>query len=546
MPIPEPRRLTSLVLAALGGLATDAAFPGLGWWPMAFVGVALLFLALGRDSARWNALVGLVFGLAFFLPHIVWAEYAVGPVPWLALSVAEAGFVALVGAAWSWARRGATIWWRARWQVPAFAVLWVGVEELRSVWPFGGFPWGRLAFSQADSPLARWAWAGGVPLLSGLVVIGGVVLALGLLALRRLDLGAASGAVLLVAVLVGSGLLVPLDTRDEAGRLVVGAVQGNVPNRGLDSFAQERQVLDNHVAGTFTLAEEHGAGGLDLVLWPENGSDIDPRADAAAAEAVTAAARAVDAPLLVGTLEYPADGGRLNVALLWDPESGAGPAYAKQRPAPFAEYIPFREIARQFSAAVDRVRTDMLPGTEPGVLDVPVPRLGRDVPIGVGICFEVAYDRIIRESVQLGAELLVIPTNNATFGFTDESTQQLAMSRIRAIEHGRATVQISTVGVSALITPNGNVLERTELFTADTLADDLVLRTSLTPATRFGDGLTWTVRALAVAVVLAGMAGAARTRRDVRSTPARRDVRSTGARAVPGSRPGVTGRAGAR
>lgn len=513
MPIPEPRRLTSLVLAAVGGLATDAAFPGLGWWPLALVGVALLFLALGRDSARWSTLVGFVFGLAFFLPHIVWAEYAVGPVPWLALSVLQAGFVGLFGAAWAWARRGATIWWRARWQVPAFAVLWVGVEELRSVAPFGGFPWGRLAFSQADSPLGRWAWGGGTPLLSLLVALGGVLLALGLLALRRLDLGAASGAVLLVAALVGSGLLVPLDTREEAGRLVVGAVQGNVPNRGLDSFAQQREVLDNHVAGTYALAQERGPGTLDVVLWPENGSDIDPRADAAAADVVAGAARAVDAPLVVGTLAYPAEGGRYNISLLWDPQTGPGAVYAKQRPAPFAEYIPFRDVARRFSDAVDRVRTDMLPGTEPAVLDVPVERLGRDVRLGVGICFEVAYDRIVRESVQLGAEILVIPTNNATFGFTDESTQQLAMSRLRAIEHGRATVQISTVGVSALITPNGRVLEQTSLFTADTLADDLALRTTLTPATRYGDVLTWGLRALAVLVVGAGMAGAARTAR---------------------------------
>ncbi|WP_225754532.1 apolipoprotein N-acyltransferase [Actinotalea sp. Marseille-Q4924] len=521
MPIPEPRRLTSVVLAALGGLATDAAFPGLGWWPLALVGVALLFLALGRDSARWNTLVGTVYGLCFFLPHILWAEYAVGAVPWVALSVLEAGFVGLLGAGWSWARRGAAIWWRARWQVPAFAVLWVGMEELRSVWPFGGFPWGRLAFSQADSPLARWAWAGGVPLLSLLVVGGGVLVALAVLALRRLDLGAASGALLLVAVVVGSGLLVPLDTRDEVGRLAVGAVQGNVPNRGLDSFSQQREVLENHVAGTYALAQQEGAGALDVVLWPENGSDIDPRVDADAAELVTGAARAVGAPVLVGTLEYPADGGRYNVTLLWDPETGPGPVYAKQRPAPFAEYIPFRDVARRFSDAVDRVRTDMLPGTEPAVLDVPVERLGRDVRLGVGICFEVAYDRIIRESVQRGAELLVIPTNNATFGLTDESTQQLAMSRIRAIEHGRATVQISTVGVSALITPNGRVLDETELFTAATLTDDLALRTTLTPATRYGDVLTWTLRVLAVVVVASGAAGAMRTRREHGRTPDR-------------------------
>jgi apolipoprotein N-acyltransferase len=297
----------------------------------------------------------------------------------------------------------------------------------------------------------------------------------------------------------------------------VGAVQGNVPNRGLDSFAQEREVLQNHVTGTFELAQEVGQGTLDVVLWPENGSDIDPRADEGAGIVVDEAARAVGAPILVGTLEYPPDGGRLNVALLWDPEDGPVDAYAKQRPAPFAEYIPLRDVARRFSDAVDRVRTDMLPGTEVAVVGLPSERLGRTVPMGVGICFEVAYDRIIREAVQEGAEILVIPTNNATFGFTAESTQQLAMSQLRAIEHGRATVQISTVGVSGVITPRGQVLDRTELFTADRMVADLPLRTELTPATRFGDAVVWSVRVLAVLVVLAGMAGAARVRRHERA-----------------------------
>ena len=178
VPLPEPRRGATLLLALAGGLLTDAGFPGLGVWPLAFVGVALLFLALARDSARWNALVGLVYGLAFFLPHITWAEEAVGAVPWLALALLQAIAVALFGAAWAWARRGAVIWHKTRLQVPVFAVLWVGMEEARSVAPFGGFPWGRLAVSQADSPLGRWAWAGGTPLVSGLVVVIGVLLAL--------------------------------------------------------------------------------------------------------------------------------------------------------------------------------------------------------------------------------------------------------------------------------------------------------------------------------------------------------------------------------
>ena len=520
MPLVAPRRGTTLLFAVAGGLLTDAGFPGLGWWPATFVGIALLFLALARDSARWNAVVGMTFGLAFFLPHITWAEEAVGLVPWIGLSVLEAVFVALTGAAWAWARRGAVIWHRASLQVPAFAILWVGAEEVRSVAPFGGFPWGRLAFSQADSPLARWAWVGGAPLVSATVVIVGVVLALALVSLRRIDVGTASGHVLVAAVVVGSAWALPLDTAAQDGRLTVAAVQGNIPNRGLDSFDQQREVLDNHVAGTLALVgRPELANGLDVVLWPENGSDIDPRVDAQASAQITQAAQAVGAPILVGTLEYPESGGRLNIALMWDPVLGAVDSYAKQHPAPFAEYIPMRSIARQFSEAVDRVRTDMLPGTEVGVVTLISPRLDRDVLLGDVICFEVAYDDLVRDAVKAGAEMLVVQTNNATFGLTDESTQQMAMSRLRAIEHGRATVQISTVGVSGIITPNGLVKHPTGLFTAEQIISRIPLRTELTPATQFGDALAWTLRGLAVLVTLAGMAGAAKIRRAERPAP---------------------------
>ena len=519
MPFAAPRRGTSLLLAVAGGVLCDTAFPGLGWWPAAFFAVAVLALALGRDSARWNFLVGFVFGLAFFLPQILWAELAVGPVPWLALSAAEAGFVGLFGAAWSWARRGVVIWGHARWQVPAAAVLWVGLEEARSVMPFGGFPWGRLAFSQADSPLARFAWLGGAPLVSFLVVVVGMLLAVALRRLRLLDVGTASGAFVLAMLTLGAGWLVPLDTAAQDGRLEVGAVQGDVPDLGLDSFDQARQVLDNHVAGTRALLGTVAPGELDLVLWPENGADYDPRTDAETGRAVAAVAREVDAPLLLGTLEYPPTGGRLNIAMLWDPQRGPIETYAKQHPAPFAEYIPMRQIARLFSPEVDRVRTDMIPGTRVGLIPVEVPRLDRTVGVADVICFEVAYDDIVRDAVAAGGEILVVQTNNATFGRTDESTQQLAMSRLRAIEHGRATVQISTVGVSAVISPSGVVTQQTELFTPAQLVASLPLRTTLTPATQYGDVVSWALRALAVAVVLAGAGGAARVRRPQREVP---------------------------
>src|SRR5690606_34631175 len=247
--------------------------------------------------------------------------------------------------------------------------------------------------------------------------------------------------------LVLASLMIPLDTVAQDGALRVGAVQGNVPEPGrLDAVGERRQVLDNHVAGTRALLDQVAPGELDVVLWPENGTDIDPQVDEEAARLIDDVAQEVAAPMLVGTVQYPPTGGRYNTAVLWEPGVGPVATYSKQRPAPFAEYIPMRSFVRHFSDAVDLVTRDMLPGPEPGVVPMHSPRLERTVVLGDVICFEVAYDAIVREAVAEGGELLVVQTNNASFGWSDESTQQLAMSRLRAIEHGRATVQISTVG----------------------------------------------------------------------------------------------------
>jgi apolipoprotein N-acyltransferase len=520
VPARDPSRWWSAVQALLGGLLTWSAFPDLGWWFAAAPGVALLVLALRRDSARWNALIGLIWGVAFFLPLLTWADEAVGPVPWVALSVAEGGFVALLGAAWTWARRGEAVWRRASLQLVVFPVLWVAVEELRSRWPFGGFPWGRLAFSQADSPVVALARLGGAPLVSAVVAAAGVALALAWLAARRFALLPTLGRLAVAGALLVVGLLVPLGTRAESGMLTVGAVQGNVSEPGLHAFDNRREVLDNHLAGTRALLDRVGPGDLDVVLWPENGTDIDPQVDRGAAADIDATARAVEAPLLVGTVEYPESGGRYNTVLLWEPGEGPVARYSKQRPAPFAEYIPLRDLVRPFSSAVDLVRNDMLPGTGPAVVPLESARLGRTVGLGTVICFEVAYDGIVREAVREGAEVLVVPTNNASFGETAESTQQLAMSRFRAVELGRATVQVSTVGVSAVIAPNGAVAERTDLFTADQMVHRLPLRESLTPAARLGDWPGGVAAALAVVMTLAGAAGARRVRRADRPEPA--------------------------
>ncbi len=492
-----------MLLCILGALTTEAAFPGRSWWPLAPVGIALLLLALGGATVPRALAYGWLWGAVFFLIHLWWAEEAAGAAPWVLLGIAEAGFVAVFAAAWVLVRRWGPVERHPALAVVAVASLWVATETARGLVPFGGMPWGKLAFSQTTGPLLRLASLGSETLVSGVVVAVGALVALAFAHLRHARVGRASGAVVVAAGLVGVGLVVPVDTRAESGTLRVGAVQGNVPGPGLDAFAVRRDVLERHVTGTEALLEEVEPGELDVVLWPENSTDIDPRVDAEAGQLVERAATAVGAPILVGGQRYT-DNHRYNEAILWAPGEGQVDVYAKQRPAPFAEYIPLREVARMVTDAVDLVSIDMLPGEEVGVVELDSARLGRVVDLAVGICFEVAYADLIRDSVLAGGELLVIPTNNASFGYTQESSQQLAMSVFRAVEHGRSTVQISTVGISGIVAPNGVVTQSSGLFTADRFVASLPLRTSLTVADRLGVWPTVTVAAFAVVLVVAG------------------------------------------
>ncbi len=495
--------LRNLGLAAGAGLVLTLAFPDRGWWPAAILALALLWWALERASAWGGFFRGWAFGIAFLLPHVWWAHEAVGAIPWAALALAEGVAFGLFGAAWAHVRRSGML--GSRWlEAPVFALLWVGMEELRSVVPFGGFPWGRVGFAMVDSPLARLAWLGGAPAVALATVLAGALLGFAFEAMRgRRPLAVAVAPVVAIGVVV-VGLVVPLSSQATDGTMRLGIVQGNVPNDGLDSFAQARLVTENHLAGTHALMDTD-PGEVDLLVWPENAADIDPRVDAQTAADVTEAARTAGAPLLFGTIDYSPADGRYNTSLLWSQSGTVLAEYRKQRPAPFAEYIPIRSFARIFSADVDRVTADVLPGEGPAVMDVPVKALGRAVTIGTVICFEVVYDDIVRQAVTNGGEAIIVQTNNATFGLTSESTQQLAMTRLRAIEFGRATVQASTVGVSAVVTPTGRVVQSTELFTADQMYATVPLRTDLTPAARIGTPLHWTFLAVSGLLVFFAM-----------------------------------------
>jgi apolipoprotein N-acyltransferase len=307
----------------------------------------------------------------------------------------------------------------------------------------------------------------------------------------------------------------------QSGVLHAGVVQGDVPNPGDDAAYNAAAVLRNHLDGTRALADDEAsraAAGdrtpLDVVLWPEDSTGYDPQQEPTMAQMLDEVARETGTPLLLGAQEWPETGGRYNVMLLWQDGQGVTQRYAKQHPAPFGEYIPWRPFFRLFSHQVDRVTTDMIAATNPPVVDVPAAGLGRDMRVGLAICFEVAYDEILRDAVRRGAEVLVVPTNNASFGVSPESTQQLQMTRLQAIASGRAAVQVSTVGVSGVVAPDGTLVARTGLFTADRINALLPLRTTWTPAVAAGYWPGWAVSTSGGLLALGGLAfGIARRRR---------------------------------
>ncbi len=489
-PDPAPLRLpVAVVMAVAAGLALLLAFPPYGWWPLAPVGVALLAAATHRRRLRAGAGLGFLTGVTLFAPLLVWTNLHTGYLPWVLLSLLQASYLALLGVATAWvsplADRIPAMW-------PALTgVLWVGQEALRDRTPFGGFPWGRLAFSQDDSPLLRLAALGGAPLVTFGVALAGGLLVAGAWWLVRARRGPtvrsrwAPAACAAAVVLLAGGLAVPVGAPSPGDQVTVAIVQGNVPRLGLDFNAQRQAVLDNHVNATMNLAAEVAAGARprpDLVVWPENSSDIDPLRNPAAGARISAATEAVGVPILVGAvLVGPEQGQVRNAGLLWHP--GTGPdleqLYIKRHPVPFAEYVPLRRIARMVSDQVDRVRSDFVAGSEPGVM-----RAG-PVVLGDVICFEVAYDGLVRDTVVGGAQLLVVQTNNATFDEA-EARQQLAMVRLRAVEHGRPALMASTVGVSGFVTPDGRVSDATGFNTRAVVVRQLRLADGRTLATRLG------------------------------------------------------------
>ena len=521
------RRLTRLVCAVAGGVLLFTSFPSLNWWWGAVVGAALLAWVLKHPATTpvGGLGYGFLFGLAFYLPLLPWISTLVGAVPWTVLAMTCALFPAIFGLCAVLVRQlpGWPVW---------FALVWTAQEWLKSIVPFGGFPWGSVAFGQAQGPFLPLVQLGGTALLSmAIVLVGFSATAIELEIVKWWHTGnrAARGAsgeeparadaappavvlpgVCICLVLFASVIVWPQVRHAGTGSggepsVTVAVVQGNVPRLGLDFNAQRRAVLDNHVRETLRLAEDVRSGQApqpQFVIWPEDSSDIDPLVNVDAALEISQAATAIGAPILIGTVSEvpgspPENPQYTNTMIVWNPSTGPADRHDKEVVQPFGEYLPMPWLFKHLSGYATRAGNM-------------VPRPGRDVvhiagvPVGVATCWEVIFDRGPRKAVLNGAQLLAVPSNNATFNKT-MSEQQLGFAKVRAVEHDRYVVVAGTTGISAVIAPDGAELVRTDFFQPDYLDIQVRLKTKLTPATRWGPMLQWLLVAAAGAAILAGI-----------------------------------------
>ncbi len=443
------------------------------------IGVAgLLWLARELRDARTRtvAITGLLFGLSFMGPTIWWMN-AVSGAAYVGLVILQSLFFIPIMLALRAATR------LKAWPLWAAAV-WVMGEFARSVFPFTGFPWARLAHTSIDTPFKSYARLLAMPGTSAVLVVVAALLVIVVTgeSFRRRTVAAASIVGLLLL-----GALFPTGIASAAGSRQVALVQGDVPGVFLTWPRGEIFVL--HAAETDKLAEAIEAGSVpkpDMVLWPENSTDIDPNFDQGVRARIEGLSARIGAPILVGgLLDGPTVTTSYNAGEVWD-ENGPGDRYVKLKPVPFGEYVPWRKQAGAIFGRLARdIPRDMLAGDEPGAMEI------ANTKIGDTICYDIAYDSVTHRAINGGAQLLVVQTSNAAFTGTSQPEQQWDISRLRAVETGRWVVVPSTNGISGVVDPDGDVIQRAPMHEPALINQKVQLADGKTPAFTVGAPLEY-------------------------------------------------------
>jgi len=499
-PVNAPDRETSAapvsrVLLSLGaGFLVALSLPPWGWWPLAIVGIALFQVAADGATRRLHHVaIGAAFAFAWLAMGVGWMWQLTAP-----------GYVVASALYAVWHGAAALVVARSRWQVLARPAAHTLVEALRCSFPFGGAPLATLGISQVAGPLGGLARVGGVILITWVAFQVGVAVTVVARSIGRPTDRIAAGALLAALVVTMLSFVAPRGTG--TGRFLdVAAVQGGGEQGTRAIDVPTRVVTGRHLEATATIAP---SAELDLVLWPENVIDT---ADFAASEqlaAVAAEAARLDVPFAVGVTEdVPGQPGRVtNAQVVVTPTGEVTSRYDKVRRVPFGEYVPMRGLLEALGAPVDQVPTNAIAGTTPAVLDLP-----DGTRLGVVISWEVFFGGRAGEGVDYGAEVIVNPTNGASYTGTIVQTQQVASSRLRAIETGRWVVQAAPTGFSAFVSPGGQVLDRTSVGEQEVIRREIELRDGRTWYAHIGDAPIIVAAALALAAAAASTFAGRRT-----------------------------------
>ncbi|MFF0343065.1 apolipoprotein N-acyltransferase [Kribbella sp. NPDC004875] len=502
------RLLPRVAVAVLAGVLLGFAFEPHDHPWLTIVAVPLFLAALNGISMKAGFLVGAGFGIAYYAVMVPWLSVIGGDAA-IALAILEGLFYAVFGLF-------ATQVLKLRLWMLWIPCLWVATEFATASVPFGGFPWGKLAWAFSAVSLGKLAAYVGIAGLSFLVAFVGVLV----YAVLRRGSGLRLRAVALVAglVIVFGPTLIHLSTEGDGNTVKAAIVQGNVPGKGLEFLGRARTVTRNHLNATLDLEKRVQAGSEmkpDLVIWPENSTDIDPYKDDETRADIEEAVKAVGVPILVGAVtEGPGPNERQTTGIVWDPVSGPGQRYAKRHPVPFGEYIPFRDQLLPYIKRLEMIGAQTVPGVGPGVMPI------GGVTYGDVICFELAYDNVIQDVVNGGAQVLIVQTNNATYGGTGQPEQQFAITRMRAIETGRTVLIASTSGISGVIRPDGTVEHKSAQFVSDVYVATVPVRDGRTLATILGGWPQWILTGLGLLGVVLALIDRRRSRSKDTSPPA--------------------------
>ncbi len=488
-----------LLAAAVGGALVAFSLPPWGFWPLAFVGIVIFEAAQGANPTRRQAAVrGFAFGLPWMAIGMCWMWFLTVP-GYIAVAILFAGFHAAAAAV---APRGP---WRTVGRPAAHTL----VEAIRLGFPFGGVPLATIGISQAGGPLLGVARVGGVVLLTWIVFQVGCALAGPAPAVPRTMPGGLVGrdraararsskgqphglmAIVVIVIVIVLAAIAPEGHDLDAAPLTIAAVQGGGEQGTSALDVPSQQVTDALLEATATIQPSDA---LDLVVWPENGIDVNdaPFEGSSQHAAVAAEAARLGVPFSVGVTEdsefssHPSEGSFVNAQVVVAPDGAITSRYEKVRTVPFGEDVPFRGLFEALGAPLDEVPNDAVAGQDPAVNEWP-----DGTRLGVMISWEVFFGGRGRAATTASGTgdtaILINPTNGASYTGTVLQTQQIASSKLRAIENGRWVVQVSPTGFSAFVDDNGNVYQRTDVSEQKVITMDVPQRGGRTWYTRWGD-----------------------------------------------------------